>query len=91
MSNKISDISSNAPNLNLPCIRDQIAESLELYLAELANTKITNLYSLTLEQLDLAIINVSLKHTNGNLSKTAELLGMSRSTLRNKMNKLEIK
>ncbi|OOR88114.1 hypothetical protein B0181_08875 [Moraxella caviae] len=43
------------------------------------------LYEVFLHDLEQSLFAATLRHTNGNQSKTAELLGMNRGTLRTKL------
>jgi len=71
-----------------PCLREQIAAALDLYLLQVNGDPVANLYDVVVEQLDIAVITTALKHADGNQTKAAKLLGISRSTLRSKINKL---
>ncbi|MEI6057216.1 MAG: sigma-54 dependent transcriptional regulator [Lentisphaerota bacterium] len=53
-----------------------------------ASQLINNEIVVTLEQSELASIRTALKNTNGNQTKAAELLGISRRTLINKLKKI---
>ena len=45
----------------------------------------TDLYPLFLAQLERPLLIATLKHTRGNQSKTAKMLGINRGTLRTKL------
>ena len=49
---------------------------------------ISNTESLTVEEMEKEMIIKSLKKTDGNITKAADNLGMSRRTLHRKINKL---
>lgn len=44
-------------------------------------------YALFLEQMERPLLEVTLRHTRGNQSRTAQILGLNRGTLRTKMKK----
>lgn len=47
----------------------------------------TGLYELFLAELEKPLIEATLRHTRGNQSRTANMLGLNRGTLRSKMKK----
>lgn len=49
-----------------------------------------NIYPLIVEEVERSIIKIVLEETNGNLFASAKMLGISRSTLYRKINKLHI-
>ncbi len=65
-------------------------ESVRLYLESLNGHNINHLYDLVIEETEKGMIMEVLKWCKGNRSKAAELLGITRTTLRNKMRKLKI-
>lgn len=60
------------------------------YLKNLDGVAPANLYDLVLHQIETPLINTVLQHCNNNQSKAAIFLGISRSTLRKKINKLKL-
>lgn len=65
-------------------------ESVRLYLESLNGHKINHLYDLVIKETEKGMIIEVLAWCHGNRSKAAELLGITRTTLRNKMRKLNI-
>jgi len=55
---------------------------------ELFNSK--NLHSLIMEGVERVLIEKTLEHTKGNKRKAAQVLGINRNTLSNKIKKYEI-
>jgi len=65
-------------------------ESVRLYLESLNGHKVNHLYDLVIEETERGMIVEVLKWCKGNRSNAADLLGITRTTLRNKMRKLKI-
>ncbi len=72
------------------CLRDTVRESLDTYFKTLDGYKTSGLYDLILEQVEQPLFEVVLQRTNGNISRAAELLGMNRGTLRNRLKKYDL-
>lgn len=73
------------PSTNAP-LHSHVQAAAERYLATLdKDTPCDNLYAIFLAQLERPLIEATLKHTRGNQSRTAQLLGLNRGTLRSKM------
>ena len=68
-----------------PSLRSSVQQSLENYFAQLDGQTPANLYSMVLAEVEKPLLNMVLKLTNGNQSKAAIILGISRGTLRKKM------
>jgi Fis family transcriptional regulator len=66
-------------------------ESVRIYLESLNGHTTNCLYDLVIEETEKGMILEVLKWCKGNRSKAAEILGITRTTLRNKMRKLRIK
>lgn len=62
-----------------------VRQSLQQYFAQLDGQTPSNLYGLVLAQVEKPLIEMVLQLTNGNQSKAAIILGISRGTLRKKM------
>lgn len=69
---------------NLTPLSTYIQQTVEQHLIT-ANKDTNNIYQLFLAELERPLLIATLKHTRGNQSKTAELLGLNRGTLRTKL------
>ena len=66
-------------------IRRSVTSALELYLDDMSGHDITDLYNVVLSEVEPAILDVVMKHVDGNQTEAAEMLGVSRGTLRKKL------
>lgn len=66
-------------------IRSCVERSLQNYFAQLGDGHVANLYEMVLAEVETPLLESVLKHTRGNQSKAAILLGLSRGTLRKKL------
>jgi Fis family transcriptional regulator len=66
-------------------LRELIRRTLEHYFKQLDGTHPANLYELVIEEVELPLLQIVMHFTEGNQSKAAEHLGMSRGTLRKKL------
>ena len=66
------------------------ATSIERFINERLNASSTNLYAEWLGSAEKDLLAIVLKNTGGNLSQAAKILGLHRTTLRNKMNALKL-
>jgi len=62
-----------------------VQQSLQNYFAQLDGEEPANLYSMVLAQMEVPLLNMVMRYTNGNQSKAAKILGISRGTLRKKL------
>jgi len=66
-------------------IRRSITSAIELYLGDMNGHDVTDLYHVVLSEVEPAILDVVMKHVEGNQTEAAEVLGVSRGTLRKKL------
>ena len=66
-------------------IRRSVTSAIELYLRDMNGHEVTDLYHVVLSEVEPAILDVVMKHVEGNQSEAAEVLGVSRGTLRKKL------
>ncbi len=66
-------------------IRRSITSALELYLGDMNGHDVHDLYHVVMEEVEPAILDVAMQHAESNQSQAAEMLGISRSTLRKKL------
>lgn len=64
-----------------------VESSLERYFTDLDGHGTNELYQMVIDEVELPLLKIVLKHTRGNQSKAAELLGINRTTLRKKLEK----
>lgn len=68
------------------CVRD----ALDAYLENMDGHEIKGLYGLLMEEVERPLFETILRHTNGNLSHAAKILGMTRNTLRKRLTDYDI-
>ncbi|MDK1022882.1 MAG: DNA-binding transcriptional regulator Fis [Gammaproteobacteria bacterium] len=68
-------------------LRSSVEKALENYFAQLDGQMVTDLYALFLSEVEAPLLECVLKYAGNNQSKTAELLGLNRGTLRKKLKK----
>ncbi len=66
-------------------LRECVRDSLESYLAQLDGHAVVNLYELVMAEVEVPLLETVLRHTRGNQSKAAVILGINRGTLRKKL------
>ena len=66
-------------------IRRSVTSALELYLGDMNGHEVNDLYHVVLSEVEPAILKVVMKHVEGNQTEAAEVLGVSRGTLRKKL------
>lgn len=66
-------------------IRRSVTSAIELYLGDLNGYKVKDLYHVVLNEVEPALLKVVMHHVDGNQCQAAEMLGISRGTLRKKL------
>jgi Fis family transcriptional regulator len=66
-------------------LRQCVEAALEQYFAQLGEHRQTGLYDFVLREVELPLLQAVLRHTRGNQSRAAAVLGMNRATLRKRM------
>ncbi len=66
-------------------IRRSVTSAIELYLDDMNGYRVNDLYHVVMHEVEPAILSVVMEHVAGNQSQAAELLGISRGTLRKKL------
>jgi Fis family transcriptional regulator len=64
---------------------DHVRAAVQDYLSRLNGDKVSNLYAMVLNEIERPLIQTVLEECGQNQSKAAQMLGVSRSTLRKKM------
>ena len=63
----------------------QVKTAVEHYLNQLEGADTTGLYTMVMAEIEKPLLEATLSYANYNQTKTAQILGMSRSTLRKKL------
>ena len=71
-------------------LRQHVKNTISRYLQDMGNTKPENLYQMLLAEIEPPLIEEILKRTSGNQTQAASMLGMTRNTLRSKMQRYSI-
>ena len=71
-------------------LSDHIYCSLDTYFKDLDGHKANGLYSLMIAQVEKPMFEVVMHKTRGNITMAAEVLGINRGTLRNRLKKYNL-
>ncbi|MEY2776966.1 MAG: hypothetical protein RLY30_1064 [Pseudomonadota bacterium] len=71
---------SSEPRIDLTLVA-----ALDLYFERLGDEKPHAVYDMVIGAIEPTLLRYALNHCKGNISKTADLLGLSRNTLRKKL------
>ena len=66
-------------------LRSLVQEALQHYFSQLEGHDPANLYDIVLKEMEVPLLKMVLQYTRGNQSKAAIILGISRGTLRKKL------
>ena len=66
-------------------LRECVRDALVSYLGQLEGHPAANLYQLVLTEVEPPLLETVMRHTQGNQTRAAAILGISRSTLRKKL------
>lgn len=81
----------NADSSKAIPLRQHVQITVNRYLKDMGNTAPENLYQMLLAEIEPPLIEEILKRTGGNQSRAAGMLGITRNTLRTKMQRYSIK
>ncbi len=71
-------------------LRQHVQATINRYLQDMGSTRPENLYQMLLAEIEPPLIEEILKCTGGNQSRAADMLGITRNTLRTKMQRYSI-
>lgn len=77
--------------VDLPApLRQNVQDAIRRYLEDMGQSQPECLYRILMAQVEPPLIEEVLRFTQGNQSRTAKILGMTRNTLRTKLNLYDI-
>jgi len=71
-------------------LRQNVQDAIRRYLEDMGQSQPECLYRVLMAEVEPPLIEEVLRYTNGNQSQTAKILGMTRNTLRAKLNRYDI-
>jgi|TARA_B110000003_G_C16416088_1_gene444230 Fis family transcriptional regulator len=77
--------STPSENHSSQSLRYSVAEAMQRYFADLDGQETRDLYDLVMTEVEPPLLSAAMNYTRQNQSKTAELLGLNRGTLRKKL------
>lgn len=89
MSTELTKVPDLEVDLPTP-LRKNVQEAIRQYLEDMGHSQPESLYRTLMAQVEPPLIEEVLRYTQGNQSKTAKILGMTRNTLRSKLNHYDI-
>lgn len=66
---------------------EAVTRAVQTYLVAMEEQTVDDLYELVLTQVERPLLECAMRHTGDNQSRTAQLLGVSRGTLRSRLKK----
>ncbi len=69
------------------CLGENVKDAMDRYFKDMDGHEPTNLHDLVMSQVEKPLIESVIDNTRGNISRAAQLLGLNRGTLRNRMQK----
>lgn len=71
-------------------LRKNVQDAIRRYLEDMGHSQPECLYRILMAEVEPPLIEEVLRYTQGNQSRTAKILGMTRNTLRTKLNRYDI-
>ncbi len=71
-------------------LRQNVQTAIRLYLEDMGQSQPNCLYQTLLAEVEPPLLEEVLRYTNGNQSRTAKILGITRNTLRTKLHRYDI-
>jgi Fis family transcriptional regulator len=71
-------------------LRQNVQDAIRRYLEDMGQCQPESLYRTLMAEVEPPLIEEVLRYTHGNQSQTARILGMTRNTLRAKLNRYDI-
>ena len=77
-------MSEKVPEQGL-CLKEFVRSVVNQYLDDMGETPPDDLHGVVIGEAERALVETVLAHTDGNQSRAAEILGITRTTLRNRI------
>jgi DNA-binding protein Fis len=70
---------------NITPLDESVRLNLQLYLEDLGHMEPTNMWDMVIRCIEKPLLEVTMDRANGNQSRAADMLGITRNTLRKKL------
>ena len=84
------DSSATSENHSSQSLRYSVAEAMQRYFADLDGQDTRDLYELVMTEVEPPLLSAAMNYTRQNQSRTAEILGLNRGTLRKKLKQYDL-
>lgn len=81
---------SSSPRDQSLCLNEFVRCVVLQYLDDMGETAPENLHQIIMNEVERPLIRAVLDHTDGNQSRAAEILGITRTTLRNRIKRYKL-
>jgi Fis family transcriptional regulator len=71
-------------------LREAVDAAMQRYFIHLEGESVTDLYALVMTEVEIPLLTAVLRHTNGNQTRAASMLGLNRGTLRKKLKQYDL-
>ena len=82
--------SAVSENHSSQSLRDSVAEAMQRYFADLDGQDTRDLFELVMAEVEPPLLSAAMNYTRQNQSRTAEILGLNRGTLRKKLKQYDL-
>ena len=72
------------------CLAENVQCAMRAYFKDLDGYKTNELYALFMEEVEKPFFEVVMEYTKGNITQAAQMLGLNRVTIRNRLKKYEL-
>lgn len=66
-------------------LQNSVRDTLERYLTDLGDTQPNSMYDMVIQCVERPLLQIAMQHAGDNQSKAADMLGITRNTLRKKL------
>lgn len=83
--NTFAPVSSRVPDGRPQALKQCVEETMQQYFNQLDGQPVTNIYDMVLSEVEAPLLAVVMRVCQGNQCRAAEMMGLSRGTLRKKL------
>ncbi len=73
------------------CLSGHTYEITQQFLSDIGHAECTGIYQRIIDETEIGMLQAVMEHTQGNQSKAAQLLGITRATLRQRLDRHQLR